>query len=135
MIHEEFNDRVPQTIEALLRLPGVARKTANVVLGNSFGAPDGIVVDTHVSRLSQRLGLTAETTPEKIERDLNQLVPQKEWTDFPHLLITHGRRVCRALKPQCAECVIEHLCPSSTLKSVSSSQKPAPIKTRAKSRR
>jgi endonuclease-3 len=129
MIHEEFDDRVPQTIEELLRLPGVARKTANVVLGNSFGAPDGIVVDTHVSRLSQRLGLTAETAPEKIERELNQLVPRKEWTDFPHLLITHGRRVCRALNPQCAECVLEHLCPSSRLK------KPDQTKPRAKSLR
>ncbi|HWQ34153.1 MAG TPA: endonuclease III [Blastocatellia bacterium] len=116
MVHERFNDEVPQTIEELLLLPGVARKTANVVLGNSFGKPDGVVVDTHVSRLSQRLGLTTETNPEKIERDLNSLVPKKEWTMFPHLLITHGRQVCRALKPQCAECVLEPLCPASTLK-------------------
>lgn len=116
MIHERFNDQVPQTIDELLLLPGVARKTANVVLGNSFGKPDGVVVDTHVARVSKRLGLTTETNPEKIERDLNGLVPKKDWTNFPHLLITHGRRVCKALKPRCAECVIEPLCPSSTLK-------------------
>jgi endonuclease III len=115
IIHEQFNDQVPQTIEELLALPGVARKTANVVLGNSFARPDGVVVDTHVSRLSQRLGLTQQETPEKIERELNELVPKKEWTDFPHLLIAHGRRVCKALKPQCENCVLESLCPSSKL--------------------
>lgn len=115
-IHEEFHDEVPQTMAELLTLPGVARKTANVVLGNSFGNPDGVVVDTHVSRLSQRLGLTTETAPEKIERELNELVPKKEWTMFPHLLITHGRQVCKALKPQCADCVLESLCPASTLR-------------------
>lgn len=116
LIHEQFNDEVPQTIEELLTLPGVARKTANVVLGNSFGKPDGVVVDTHVSRLSQRLGLTKQETPEKIERELNELVPKKDWTDFPHLLIAHGRTVCKALKPRCADCVLEPGCPSSTLK-------------------
>jgi endonuclease III len=116
LIHEQFGDQVPQTIEELLQLPGVARKTANVVLGNCFGKPDGVVVDTHVSRLSQKLGLSEEKTPEKIERDLNELVPKKDWTLFPHLLISHGRKVCKAIGPRCADCVLEPLCPSSTLK-------------------
>ncbi|HZS05049.1 MAG TPA: endonuclease III [Blastocatellia bacterium] len=116
LIHERFGDEVPQTIDELLALPGVARKTANVVLGNSFGKPDGVVVDTHVLRLSQRLALTEEKTPEKIERDLNELVPKKDWTLFPHLLISHGRKVCKAIRPLCAQCVLEPLCPSSTLR-------------------
>jgi endonuclease-3 len=113
LLHEKFNDHVPPNVDDLLTLPGVARKTANVVLGNSFGKPDGVVVDTHVSRLSQKLALTTQTAPEKIEQDLNQLVPQKDWTLFPHLLISHGRAVCNARKPRCESCVIESLCPSS----------------------
>jgi endonuclease-3 len=94
----------------------VARKTANVVLGNAFGVAAGVVVDTHVARLSGRLGLSAHSQPEKIERDLMELVPKKDWIDFPHLMIYHGRRVCKARSPLCGECVVERLCPSSALK-------------------
>ena len=115
-IVENFGGEIPQTMEEILTLNGVARKTANVVLGNAFGITSGVVVDTHVSRLSQRLGLTVETTPEKIENDLAELVPKKDWIIFPHLLIWHGRAVCQARKPKCAECVLEDLCPSSSLK-------------------
>jgi endonuclease-3 len=103
-------------MEELLKLPGVARKTANVVLGNAFGIASGVVVDTHVSRLSQRLGLTANKAPEKIERDLVDLVPKKDWIDFSHLLIYHGRQICKARKPLCERCVVEKYCPSSRLK-------------------
>ena len=106
-----FNGEVPQTMRELLTLNGVARKTANVVLGNAFGIADGVVVDTHVSRLAQRLGLTTETTPEKIEKDLNALVPKKDWVMFPHWLIFHGRKICQARKPKCPECVLENICP------------------------
>jgi endonuclease-3 len=109
---ENFGGEVPRTMEEMLTLNGVARKTANVVLGNAFGIASGVVVDTHVSRLSQRLGLTAETTPEKIEKDLSELVPQKDWVMFPHWLIFHGRRICQARKPKCAECVLADVCPS-----------------------
>jgi endonuclease-3 len=112
----EYGGRVPERMEELLRLPGVARKTANVVLGNAFGIASGVVVDTHVSRLSERLALSAHTAPEKIERDLMQLVPESDWVLFPHLLIAHGRKVCKARTPLCAECVLEPLCPSSLLK-------------------
>lgn len=115
-ILNENGDRVPNTIEELLELPGVARKTANVVLGNAYGIASGIVVDTHVSRLSQRLGLTRNKQPEKIERDLIELVPKKDWIDFSHLLIFHGRQVCKARKPICEKCVVEKYCPSSRLK-------------------
>jgi endonuclease III len=116
VLNEEYGDRVPETMEELLKLPGVARKTANVVLGNAFGIASGVVVDTHVSRLSQRLALTANKTPEKIERDLVELVPKKDWIDFSHLLIYHGRRVCKARRPLCEKCVVEKYCPSSRLK-------------------
>jgi endonuclease-3 len=116
IISETYKGRVPDTIEELLELPGVARKTANVVLGNAYGIASGIVVDTHVARLSQRLGLTQEKHPEKIERDLVELAPKKDWIDFSHLLIAHGRKVCKARNPLCEECVIEKLCPSSRLK-------------------
>ncbi len=115
-IVENFGGEIPTTMEEILTLNGVARKTANVVLGNAFGIASGVVVDTHVSRLSQRLNLTTETTPEKIETDLAELVPKKDWIMFPHLLIWHGRAVCQARKPKCAECVLENLCPSSLLK-------------------
>lgn len=108
---ENFGGEVPQSMSDLLTLNGVARKTANVVLGNAFGIADGVVVDTHVARLSQRLGLTTETTPEKIEKDLNALVPKKDWVMFPHLLIFHGRKICQARKPKCAECVLNDICP------------------------
>ena len=111
----EFNSTVPQTMDELLSLPGVARKTANVVLGNAFGIAAGVVVDTHVSRLSQRLGLSENTSPEKIERDLIEIIPKKEWVEYPHLMIYHGRKVCKARGPLCAECVINTLCPSSTV--------------------
>ena len=116
MLSEEFNSRVPQTMEELLKLPGVARKTANVVLGVAYGIAAGIVVDTHVSRLSQRLRLTKNKDAGKIERDLMELVPRKDWIDFAHLLIFHGRRVCKARRPLCEECAVEKLCPSSILK-------------------
>jgi len=102
---------VPQSVEALVALDGVGRKTANVVLGNAFGINSGIVVDTHVQRLSQRLGFTKNETPEKIERDLMALVPQPEWTLLSHLLIWHGRRRCSARKPDCANCELAGLCP------------------------
>ena len=116
MISEEHGGRVPDDLESLLALPGVARKTANVVLGNAFNNPAGVVVDTHVQRLSNRLGLSDEKQPEKIERDLSELVPRKSWVHFPHLLIAHGRAVCKARTPLCGECVLEKLCPSSLLK-------------------
>jgi endonuclease-3 len=116
MLVDEFDRRVPQTMEELLRLPGVARKTGNVVLGVAFGIAAGIVVDTHVSRLSQRLGLTKQKDPGKIEQELMRLVPHKDWIIFSHLLIFHGRRVCKARRPLCDECVVESLCPSSILK-------------------
>jgi endonuclease-3 len=116
IIAEQYGGRVPETMDELLALPGVARKTANVVLGNAFGIASGVVVDTHVSRLSQRLGLTANTTPEKIEQDLSALAPRKEWVMLPHLLIFHGRATCKARNPQCAACALEKLCPSSSLK-------------------
>jgi endonuclease-3 len=108
---EEFDGEVPRTIEELLRLPGVARKTANVVAAE-LGTPQGVVVDTHVRRLSQRLGLTKQEDPVKIERDLMKLVPREDWGRFPHLLIWHGRRICDARRPLCEECVLNDLCPS-----------------------
>jgi endonuclease-3 len=111
----EFGGQVPDSMPALLSLPGVARKTANVVLGVAFGKAEGVVVDTHVKRLSQRLGLTTQTAPDKIERDLIQAAPQDDWIDLSHLLIFHGRRVCSARKPDCPGCVLNDLCPSATL--------------------
>lgn len=116
MLVEDFNSQVPKTMEELLKLPGVARKTANVVLGVAYGIAAGVVVDTHVSRLSQRLGLTKKKDAGKIEQDLIALVPRKDWIIFSHLLIFHGRRVCKARRPLCEECVVERLCPSSILK-------------------
>jgi endonuclease-3 len=109
---EEFDGVVPRTVDELVRLKGVGRKTANVVAAE-LGNPQGIVVDTHVRRLAQRLGLTKEEDPEKIERDLMKLVPREYWGIFPHLLIWHGRRVCVARRPRCEECVLTDLCPSS----------------------
>ncbi|HVQ38381.1 MAG TPA: endonuclease III [Pyrinomonadaceae bacterium] len=113
---EAYGGVVPSTMAELLELPGVARKTANVVLGNAFGISAGVVVDTHVTRLSHRLGLSAEKTAEKIEQDLIAIVPKKDWVIFPHLFIAHGRAVCKARSPLCEECVVEKLCPSSYLK-------------------
>jgi endonuclease-3 len=107
---ERHGGKVPATMEELVPLPGVGRKTANVILGNAFGVP-GLPVDTHVARLSRRLGLTAATDPVKIERDLNALLPRKEWTAFGHRLILHGRRVCHARRPQCDGCGLARLCP------------------------
>jgi endonuclease-3 len=109
---EEFDGQVPHRMEDLLRLPGVARKTANVVAAE-LGEPQGVVVDTHVRRLSQRLGLTKQEDPVRIERDLQKLVPREFWGIFPHLLIWHGRRVCDARSPRCEACVVNDLCPSS----------------------
>ena len=109
---EEHGGEVPRTMEELVRLPGVGRKTANVVLGNAFSVNEGVVVDTHVRRVSGRLGLTAHHDPEKIERDLLKVVPEEERTLFSHLLIFHGRRVCKSRKPDCPECVLNHVCPS-----------------------
>ncbi len=110
IVVEEFSGKVPQTMEEILRLPGVARKTGNVVLGSWYGIAEGIVVDTHVMRLSQRLELTRETTPQKIELDLMKIIPRDRWISFSHELIHHGRQVCIARKPRCAECTLEKLC-------------------------
>ncbi len=112
MLLEEYGGNVPHDVEALVRLPGVARKTANVVAAE-LGNPQGIVVDTHVRRLSQRLGLTRQDDPVRIERDLMRLVPRADWGRFPHLLIWHGRRVCIARRPECERCVVNDLCPAS----------------------
>ena len=109
-IVEEFSGEVPRTMEQLLTLPGVARKTANVVLGTAFGIPSGIVVDTHVQRLAARLDLTRNTDPKKIEQDLMQIIPRDKWIIFAHQLIWHGRRVCQARKPRCMECNLEKIC-------------------------
>ena len=109
---ERHGGEVPRTMAELVALPGVGRKTANVVLGNAFGVDEGIVVDTHVRRVSTRLGLTEEGDPEKIERDLMRVVPGEDWTIFSHLLIFHGRRVCKARKPDCPNCVLNDPCPS-----------------------
>jgi endonuclease III len=111
-IAEEHRGRVPDTMEELNALPGVGRKTANVVLGNAFHKDEGIVVDTHVIRLSQRLSLTKHKDAEKIELDLMKLVPREDWTDWSHWLIWHGRRRCYARKPDCGRCEVFHLCPS-----------------------
>ena len=107
---KRFNGRVPRRMEDLVSLPGVGRKTANVILGNAFGVP-GITVDTHVRRLSRRMGLTQKMDPDKIELDLMKLIPQKDWTSFSHAMIFHGRRICTAIKPLCPTCPVNNLCP------------------------
>lgn len=112
MIIEKFDSKVPKTMDELMSLPGVARKTANILLSNAYGINEGIAVDTHVKRLSQRLGLTKNEDPEKIERDLMAITPKKEWGDIAHLLILHGRKICQAKKPRHDECVLYDLCPS-----------------------
>ncbi len=114
-LEEEHGGEVPAAMEHLRKLPGVGRKTANVVLGNAFGIDEGIVVDTHVNRLSSRLALTPQKNPDKIEQDLVALVPRSDWTLWAHLLIDHGRRVCKARKPDCPNCVLVDLCPSAEI--------------------
>jgi endonuclease-3 len=109
----EHDGEIPRNLKELHAMPGVGRKTANVILGNAFDINEGVVVDTHVKRLSGRLGFTRETTPEKVEKDLMELFPREDWTLLSHLLIWHGRRVCDARKPACERCVVSHLCPSS----------------------
>jgi endonuclease-3 len=106
----QYNGQLPETLEELTKLPGIGRKTANVILGTAFDVP-GITVDTHVRRLSRRMGLTTQMDPEKIERDLMQLIPKKEWTMFSHRMIFHGRQVCHARNPKCAECALAKVCP------------------------
>jgi len=112
LLVEKFGGRVPETMEELLELPGVARKTANVVLGVAFGHAEGVVVDTHVARVSRRLDLTTETEPRRIERDLMALLPRRKWIAFSHQTIHHGRRVCKALRPLCPVCPVEKICES-----------------------
>jgi endonuclease-3 len=112
-IVEIYGGQVPDTMDDLLTLPGVARKTANIVLGNAFGKVEGIAVDTHVRRLAERLGFTSEKDPDKIERDLMRLVPRDRWFPFTYVLIEHGRRICIARNPKCEICPVNHLCPSS----------------------
>jgi endonuclease-3 len=112
VVTEKFGGKVPQTMEEILTLPGVARKTGNVVLGSWYGIAVGVVVDTHVMRLSRRLELTEETAPEKVERDLMQIIPQDRWIAFSHELIHHGRQICEARKPRCVDCTLEKLCNS-----------------------
>ncbi|MFH1843425.1 MAG: endonuclease III [bacterium] len=109
-IMKNHGGELPRTMPELIKLPGVGRKTANVVLGNAFNQPDGVVVDTHVGRISQKLGLSDQTDAVKCERQLNEAVPRKEWVDFSHLLIHHGRQTCKARKPNCDECPIYKLC-------------------------
>jgi endonuclease-3 len=110
---DEHGGEIPDTMEALVDLPGIGRKTANVILGNAFGKDEGVVVDTHVRRLSRRLRFTTHEDPKKIEKDLMDLFPRERWTMLSHILIFHGRRVCVARRPRCEECVVSHLCPSS----------------------
>lgn len=110
-IADEHGGEVPRTMEALVKLPGVGRKTANVVLGTAYGIASGVVVDTHVARVSHRLGLTGHKQPEKIEQDLMRLLPRGQWIDFSHRVIQHGRKICLARKPKCPECVLNELCP------------------------
>jgi endonuclease-3 len=113
MICDEFNGSVPDTMSRLITLPGVARKTANIVLSSAFNRAEGIAVDTHVKRISQRLGLSRHDNPDKIERDLMNIVPRECWIDINYMLVEHGRAVCTARKPQCGSCMINHLCPGS----------------------
>ena len=112
-IVEAYGGEVPETMEDLITLPGVARKTANIVLGNAYGKVEGIAVDTHVRRLAERLGFSTENDPDKIERDLMRLVPKKQWFPFTYVLIDHGRSICVARKPRCEDCPVSHVCPSS----------------------
>ena len=115
IIDKKYKGKVPDDFDKLLELPGVARKTANCVMGNAFNVPSGVVVDTHVSRISQRLGLTKNTDPNKIEQDLIKIIPKNEWIMFSHRLIWHGRKVCDSRRPKCEICSLRKLCPSSTV--------------------
>lgn len=115
-ISDDYSGNVPLTLEELIRLPGVGRKTANVVMGELTGRSEGVVVDTHVKRLSQRLGLTCHDSPEKIEQDLMRVLPKEEWVSFPHRLIQHGRKICTARAPRCGICPLAAFCPSAFLK-------------------
>lgn len=126
MIVEEFGGEVPDTMKELIRLPGVARKTANIVLGNAFGTVEGIAVDTHVHRLSRRLGFSDEEDPNKVERDLMALFPRSKWFTLTYLLIEHGRAVCQAKVPRCEECVVNDLCPSSRVPGRRASRRSSP---------
>jgi len=110
---EEFDGRIPDTMEEIVRLPGVARKTGNIVLGNAYGVVEGIAVDTHVKRVATRLGFTAQKDPDKVERDLMVVIPQEDWFSFTYVLIDHGRRICNAKRPLCEACPVNDLCPSS----------------------
>ncbi|HEX7078238.1 MAG TPA: endonuclease III [Candidatus Eisenbacteria bacterium] len=130
---DAFGGRVPRTMEDLLTLPGVARKTANVVLGTGYGLAEGVVVDTHVERLSRRLGLSKGKNPEEVERDLMRLVPREEWILLSHLLIFHGRRICDARKPRCEACPVAGLCPSAAI--FAAGKKPPWERKRAAARR
>jgi endonuclease-3 len=112
IIVENFNSKVPKTMEELVTLPGVARKTANIILSNAYGIDEGIAVDTHVKRLANRLGLTKNEDPVKIEKDLMEITPKSEWGNLSHLLIFHGRKICQAKKPKHRECVLYDICPS-----------------------
>ncbi len=111
LIDNDFNGRVPKNMDDMLKIPGVARKTANVVMGNAHGVVEGVAVDTHVKRLSYRLGLTKNKTPKKIERDLMKLLPRSKWFKFTYLLIEHGRSTCKARKPACPDCLLNKICP------------------------
>lgn len=115
ILTEQYKGEVPKSMEALIKLKGVGRKTANVILGNAFAINEGVVVDTHVGRLSRRFGFTKAKDPIKVEKDLMNLVPQKDWTVFSHWLILHGRRVCKAQRPLCGQCELAPLCPSANL--------------------
>jgi len=115
-IEKDFSGKVPSSMDDLLTLPGVARKTANIVLSSAYHKAEGIAVDTHVKRLSQRLGLSDEKNPDKIERDLMDVVPKKEWLHFNYMLVNHGRKICQAKKPLCGECRLNQLCPSAQIK-------------------
>lgn len=115
LIIEKFDGNVPDTMEGLISLPGVARKTANIVISNAFGKIEGIAVDTHVKRLSQRLGLTKNKNPDKIEQDLMAIIPKKEWFQFTYMIIDHGRKICHAKKPEHDKCVVRELCPSANV--------------------
>jgi len=113
MLVEELGGRIPDSMEEIVKLPGVARKTGNIVLGNAYGVVEGIAVDTHVRRVAQRLGFTDQKDPDKVERNLMRLIPRKRWFDFTYVLIDHGRAVCKAPTPRCEECPVSDLCPSS----------------------
>ncbi|MFW6160345.1 MAG: endonuclease III [Acidobacteriota bacterium] len=112
VIEKEFSGQVPDTMDKLVKLPGVARKTANIILSSVFRKAEGIAVDTHVKRLAGRLGLSREKNPDKIEKDLMSLIPREDWLDFNYMLVNHGRKICQAKNPNCSQCILQQLCPS-----------------------